>query len=196
MWAPAVGAVLVAFLLTFLFEKLMFFAPWSAAPFLCLSSAWPLSFQKTTWQKALQGALFFAAFVALFLAAQLCYVFTVIPSIGPLISFVPVLFILFIFVALALLWPAIFFLREIRREELLRIAELFREKPRESVILFAISFGPLALSGLLYSWARATVFALYGSLGIYGQLAALWPFLLLTSLGLAFFVEMAKQVKR
>lgn len=196
VWAPVVGQVLCAFLLSAVFERLMIFSSWSAALFLFSSSAWPLSFQKITLQKVLQAALFFAGFMAIFLVVQLCYFFTAIPSIGPLISFVPILFILFVFLALALVWPALFFLRDANVGELLRLSVLFREKPKESALLFGIAFAPLGLSGLLYVWARFVVFSLYGPIGIYSQVAALWPFLLLIGFSGAFFLQMAKQVKR
>lgn len=195
-WSPALAQVIGAFLLSTLFEKLMFFSPWSLALFFVSASAWPLSFQKMTLQKGLQAAFFFVGFLAIFLAVQLCYFFTAIPSIGPLISSVPILFILFVFVVLALIWPALFFAKEISKEELLRLSQLFREKPKKSATLFGIAFAPLALSGLLYVWARLAVFSIYGPIGTYAQAAALWPFLLLMGFSMAFFLQMAKQVKR
>lgn len=195
-WAPALAQVVGAFIYSSLFEQLTFFSPWSVALFLVSASAWPLSFQKITWQKGLQAALFFAGFMALFLIAQLCYFFTSIPSIGPLISSVPILFILFVSLALALVWPALLFMREITQRELLRLSQLFREKPKESAALFGVAVAPLALSSLLYLWARSAVFSIYGPVGIYAQVAALWPFLLLIGFSEAFFLQMAKRVKR
>lgn len=196
VWAPAVSGTFASFLIAALFGKLGLFAPWSAALAFFSALMWPLSFESLTWRRGLQAAVIFAGFMAIFLAVQLCYFFTAIPSLGPLISPVPILFVLFVCVALAFIWPALFFLREISVEELTRIFELALKKPKESGALFGTAFAPLGLSGLLYVWAHAAVFSLYGPIGIYAQVAALWPFLLLISFSGAFFLQIAKRVKR
>lgn len=194
-WAPMLSGSVLSFLLSAALESLKAFAPWSASLYFIAAFIWPLSFQNITRKKGLQSALFFAGFIAIFLGVQLCYFLTVISTFGPLISFAPLLFLLFACMALAFVWPALFFLQEISAAELMRAMHLFREKPKASALLFGISFAPLGLSGLLYLWARTALVFIYGPIGAYAQFAALWPFLLLVGFSAAFFTEMAKQVK-